>query len=367
MNPKHLVTMLGLDTGIQQDAQEFSKLFLTKLEKNFEHQKDPSLKKFIQGQFRGEYAYVTRCNKCRNEKCNPSEFSELDLTLQGNKTLAECLKAFLKAEKLDGDNKYLCGKCESKQNATRCVRLTKLPPVLNLQLNRFYFDMVTGVKRKLNTHVQFPEILDMSPHLHKAKGPVMYRLTGVLIHMGVEADEGHYVAHILESKSSQWFKFSDELVEKIEGGKHLKVGSENDPMMFGKGKKANGGSSGGGGAGANAKVPKGFQTSTSCYMLVYTEMEPSSTLSSLAIHPVGTNGIKTAEGEEKEKDEEISKKEEEEEEKVKKEAEVVTASTSISVKDEKVSAATSSRKNSPAPEEPPKKMGRGGAVRTSRH
>ena len=61
--------------------------------------------------------------------------------MQGNKTLAECLRAFLKPEKLDGDNKYFCGNCDSKQNATRCVRLTKLPPVLNLQLNRFYFDM----------------------------------------------------------------------------------------------------------------------------------------------------------------------------------------------------------------------------------
>ena len=60
-----------------------------------------------------------------------------------------------------------------------------------------------------------------------------------------------------EPKSSQWFKFSDELVEKIEG-KHLKVGSENDCLPSGgRGKK------GGGGAGANgsAKVPKGFQVS----------------------------------------------------------------------------------------------------------
>ena len=40
----------------------------------------------------------------------------------------------------------------------------------------------------------------MSAHLYKAKEPVMYRLTGVLIHMGVEADEGHYVAHILVRK-----------------------------------------------------------------------------------------------------------------------------------------------------------------------
>ena len=55
-----------------------------------------------------------------------------------------------------------------------------------------------------------------------------------------------------EPNSSQWFKFSDELVERIEG-KNLKVGSENDIMPVGKGKK------GAAAANGNAKVPKGFQ------------------------------------------------------------------------------------------------------------
>ena len=56
------------------------------------------------------------------------------------------------------------------QDATRCVRLLNLPTVLNLQLNRFIFDMHTGRKKKLNSYVQFPEELDMSGYVNKPSG-----------------------------------------------------------------------------------------------------------------------------------------------------------------------------------------------------
>ena len=66
---------------------------------------------------RGEYAYVTKCLKCKKESCRPSFFYELDLALQGKKTLDDCLADFTKEEKLTGDNQYLCAGCESKQGS----------------------------------------------------------------------------------------------------------------------------------------------------------------------------------------------------------------------------------------------------------
>ena len=69
--------------------------------------------------------------------------------------------------------------CDSKQDATRCVRLAELPPVLNLQLNRFIFDMQTGRKKKLNSFVQFPEVLNMSQYLREPTSDKnTYYLTG---------------------------------------------------------------------------------------------------------------------------------------------------------------------------------------------
>ena len=44
-------------------------------------------------------------------------------------------------EKLEGENQYMCSVCNSKQNAVRSIQLHTLPPVLNLQLLRFVFDV----------------------------------------------------------------------------------------------------------------------------------------------------------------------------------------------------------------------------------
>ena len=151
------------------------------------------------------------------------------------------------------------------QDATRCVRLKELPPVLNLQLNRFIFDMQTGNKKKLNSQVQFPEELDMSRFLRKPEGSNVYHLTGVLMHVGSDANHGHYLAHIQEAHTADWYKFSDVQVERL-SGKNLKLGNENDPMVPNPKdpKRA---------AARGPKVLKGFHSSNNAYMLVYTEQK----------------------------------------------------------------------------------------------
>ena len=40
-----------------------------------------------------------------------------------------------------------------------------------------------------------PQELDMSSHLASGR-PALYSLTGVLMHVGPDANHGHYIAHI---------------------------------------------------------------------------------------------------------------------------------------------------------------------------
>ncbi|PSR75391.1 hypothetical protein PHLCEN_2v9149 [Hermanssonia centrifuga] len=72
-NPVKLVESLKLNTTEQQDAQEFSKLFMAHLDSEFQKQVDPSLKSLIAD--------------------------------QNNSKLDERIAALLKPEDLDGDNK----------------------------------------------------------------------------------------------------------------------------------------------------------------------------------------------------------------------------------------------------------------------
>ena len=67
-------------------------------------------------------------------------------------------------------------------------------------------------------------IFPLSPSLG---GSYVYELSAVLIHRGVSAYSGHYIAHVKDPQSGEWYKFNDEDIEKMEG-KKLQLGIEED-------------------------------------------------------------------------------------------------------------------------------------------
>ncbi|XP_014778290.1 ubiquitin carboxyl-terminal hydrolase 48 [Octopus bimaculoides] len=232
IDPSNFIKHLGLNTAQQQDAQEFSKLFLSLLEETLMQSDNPNIKNVIEEQFSGEYAYIT------------------------------CW--LLQEEKLEGDNKYMCSHCKTKQNAIRTIQLQKLPPVLNLQLLRFVFDKQNGQKKKLNNYIQFPEVLDMTEYLKDSGAdgskPVVYDLSAVLIHRGISAYSGHYIAHIKDRTSQAWYKFNDEETERMQG-RNLHLGNEEEVHIQESSSSTN-----------KSKAPrltKGYHSSRNAYMLVY--------------------------------------------------------------------------------------------------
>ncbi|XP_060115140.1 ubiquitin carboxyl-terminal hydrolase 48 [Heteronotia binoei] len=255
IDPSGFVKALGLDTGQQQDAQEFSKLFMSLLEDTLSAQKNPDVRNIVQKQFCGEYAYVTVCNQCGRESKLISKFYELELNIQGHKQLSDCITEFLKEEKLEGDNRYFCETCQSKQNATRRIRLLSLPGTLNLQLMRFVFDRQTGHKKKLNTYIEFSELLDMGPFMEDKAGASEYELSAILIHRGVSAYSGHYIAHVKDPQTGEWYRFNDEEIEKMDP-KKLQLGAEED-LEPSKAQSR------------KPKCGKGVYRSRNAYMLVY--------------------------------------------------------------------------------------------------
>lgn len=257
IDPSQFINYLGLNATQQQDAQEFSKLFISLLEGKLSYQSNPAVSNIVHEQYSGEYAYITKCCNCLNESTYPSLFYELDLNIKGHKDIYSCLEEFLKEEKLEGNNQYYCSYCQNKQNATRAIRLLRLPKLLNLQLLRFVFDRQTGCKKKLNSYIQFCEVLDLSKYVQKPENSALYDLYAVLIHQGPSAYSGHYVAHIQDRISGAWFKFNDETVERMEG-KKLQLGTEEN--LIDNSVKTNP---------KAPKLTKGSHASNNAYMLVY--------------------------------------------------------------------------------------------------
>ncbi|KAF7323150.1 hypothetical protein HMN09_00095300 [Mycena chlorophos] len=224
-NPEKLVEALELKTTEQQDAQEFSKLFLEHLDAQFQKQSKPALKTLITDQFQGKQVYGTLCSKCQTKSERDTGFLELEISFKNNTKLEDNIANLLREESLSGDNQYFCSNCDGLQDATRYTELASLPPVMHFSLQRFSYNFSTEERVKSKNAIVFPKTLDMSPFLGKAEernaaatnksDANVYELRGVLLHKGKSAYHGHYEAQIFDAASSSWFQFNDETVTKI--------------------------------------------------------------------------------------------------------------------------------------------------------
>ncbi|XP_065178389.1 serine-rich adhesin for platelets-like isoform X2 [Sycon ciliatum] len=79
--------------------------------------------------------------------------------------LSQCLEDFIKIEQLGGSDPFDCPHCESKQEAVKSITVSRLPPVLLLQLKRFTCDGAFGGEKLENavrfalTEVDFSSVL----------------------------------------------------------------------------------------------------------------------------------------------------------------------------------------------------------------
>ena len=67
------------------------------------------------------------------------DFYELELNIKGLNNLEESMNDYFSEEALDGENQYFCESCQKRVDATRCIKLRSLPPVVNFQLKRYVF------------------------------------------------------------------------------------------------------------------------------------------------------------------------------------------------------------------------------------
>ncbi|KAJ6525652.1 hypothetical protein B0H19DRAFT_585928 [Mycena capillaripes] len=224
-NPTKLVESLELRTTEQQDAQEFSKLFMSHLDAEFKKQSNPALKSLVTDQFQGKQVYGTICSSCKFVSARDTDFLEIEINFKNNAKLEDSIADLLQQEQLTGDNQYLCSKCESLQDATRYTELESLPPVLHFSLLRFVYDLSTMERRKSKYSISFPLTIDMTRFLgnaddrnsastKKSEGNI-YELRGVLLHKGKSAYHGHYEAQVFDATKKSWFQFNDETVTKI--------------------------------------------------------------------------------------------------------------------------------------------------------
>ena len=74
--------------------------------------------------------------------------------------LNDLLQYYLKPEKLTGDNKYFCEKCNSLQDGERTLNVIKAPDHLIITLLRFSYDVKLQSRSKIFREVKYPRDYD---------------------------------------------------------------------------------------------------------------------------------------------------------------------------------------------------------------
>ena len=177
VNSQHFLTqVLRLNKDVQQDCQEFWTLLHYSLDAGLQKLSDKSFARLMRSSFVGQTSYKTVCKKCKqlsasSQTMHDFQILELEVKDAGGKkkgaqaTLQTSLETLLEEELLEGDNKYFCQHCDSRQDAARRTEINSLPQHLILQLKRFRYDLKTFERKKIKANFSFPLVVDMAPYL----------------------------------------------------------------------------------------------------------------------------------------------------------------------------------------------------------
>ncbi|WVQ70525.1 hypothetical protein IAR50_000044 [Cryptococcus sp. DSM 104548] len=180
--------------------------------------------------FQGQYRNRLECLTCHKTSTTYDAFMYMSLPVPSGKTkvvVQELIDEFVKHEIMDKDDAWYCPRCKTRRRATKTLSISRLPPVLLIQLKRF----TTRDGRhwdKSETPVIFPvRGLDLSRYLPARQrdaagpagageldlndprtqvGPFKYDLYAVSNHMGT-LSSGHYTAFV---KSKEGWKYCED-------------------------------------------------------------------------------------------------------------------------------------------------------------
>ena len=210
-----------IDVTIQMDVDEFYNLLFDRWESQIP---SDQAKKEFRSLYGGHLVQQIKSRDCPHVSEREEPFSAIQCEIQGKTGLVDSLSAYVEGEMMEGDNKYSCGSCGTYVNAIKRACLKDLPDNLIFHLKRFDYDLMTGIRNKINDHFDFPKDIDMTPYTvdylkdpSQKLEPDQFTLVGVLVHSG-NAEAGHYFSYIRERPHSgdSWVEFNDADVTPFE-------------------------------------------------------------------------------------------------------------------------------------------------------
>ena len=247
------------NTGEQKDAQEFLNFFLDRLERAL---KPTPKRHLVTSIFGGKMCQQLICPNCGKVKNRYEDSYYLSLTVKDLDSVEHSLQKQVEGEVISD---YECSGCKQKVDITKRTLIAQTPNVLIVHLQRLVFDFDTFQNEKLNSYLEFPNVLDLKEYSyhevmrkHEAANPTRkmssdenaesqtqetkeedeepdlpeddcfeYKLVGVNVHSG-SANAGHYWSYIntqrgqdekspddatwIDTQNEEWMEFNDSRV-----------------------------------------------------------------------------------------------------------------------------------------------------------
>jgi ubiquitin carboxyl-terminal hydrolase 7 len=99
--------------------------------------------------FVGKTRSYIKCINVDYESSRSEEFYDIQLNVKGCKNLKESFEDYVQEEILEKENKYMA-EGYGLQDAKKGVIFERFPPVLQIQLKRFEYDMTKDIMVKVN-------------------------------------------------------------------------------------------------------------------------------------------------------------------------------------------------------------------------
>ena len=159
--------------------------------------------------FHNSYLSIIKCRACGHCVYNISPMSVIDIPLPikaKDCKLEDCLANFFHCEELE---KYKCDRCSTINSCILEKKIIKPAQTLIIELKRFIQHPILGLAKN-NIPVEYPSILDITPHIVDQRNKLKYELNAVIVHASMMMGFGHYYCVVRKFGTDTWIICNDE-------------------------------------------------------------------------------------------------------------------------------------------------------------
>ena len=144
----------------------------------------------------------------------------------------DCFDYDTKENYMTGENQMFCNQCRSNSDCIMTTNLYTGPEVLILILNR-------GKGIEFDVKLNFTEELNLSKYIENKESGYMYKLIGVITHVGESYMSEHFIAYCKDPLNGKWYKYNDAIVDEVKDFKKEVIDFAMPYLLFYQKKKYN--------------------------------------------------------------------------------------------------------------------------------